>query len=126
MTLAFARTSDWASSGNRSIWSSAYRTSMRMLRPSTSPRAANASLNPVAEWLDIVRRVDAQDADNRQVFGVLRQCRDGGAQPQREGPRDASHAVAASGIARFAWPSNARTGSFAFDQSRSQAFAVST
>jgi len=48
MTLAFARTSDWAISGNRSIWSSAYRTSMRMLRPSTSPRAANASLNPVA------------------------------------------------------------------------------
>src|SRR6266481_2257697 len=54
-------------------------------------------------------RADAQDADNRQVFGVLRQCRDGGAQPQREGQRDASHAVAAYGIARFAWPSNART-----------------
>src|SRR6266404_1120799 len=90
------------------------------------PEGRQRILEPRGEWLDIVRRVDAQDADNRQVFGVLCQCRDGGAQPQREGQRDASHAVAASGIARFAWPSNARTGSFAFDQSRSQAFAVST
>ncbi len=48
MTLAFARTSDWASSGNRSTSPSAYRTSRRMLRPTTSPTAANASLNPVA------------------------------------------------------------------------------
>jgi hypothetical protein len=48
MTLAFARTSDWASSGSRSAWPSASRTSRRMLRPSTHPSAASASLNPVA------------------------------------------------------------------------------
>ena len=34
---------------------------------------------PGRERLDIVRRVDAQDADDRQVFAILRECRDGGA-----------------------------------------------
>jgi hypothetical protein len=48
ITLAFARTSDWASSGKRSGWPSASRTSIRISRPSTSPTAANAFLNPLA------------------------------------------------------------------------------
>jgi hypothetical protein len=48
MTLAFAWTSDRASSGNRPACPSASRTSRRMLRPSTSPSAASAFLNPVA------------------------------------------------------------------------------
>src|SRR5262249_19128553 len=48
ITLAFAWTSDCASSGSRSAWPSASRSSRRILRPSTNPSAANASLNPVA------------------------------------------------------------------------------
>ena len=45
MTLAFAWTSDWASSGNRAASPSASRTSKW---PSTNPSAASAVLNPVA------------------------------------------------------------------------------
>src|SRR6516162_3657524 len=42
MTLAFSRTSAWASSGKRSAWPSASLSSMRMLRPSTCPSAVKA------------------------------------------------------------------------------------
>jgi hypothetical protein len=101
MTLAFARTSDWASSGNRSTSPSAYRISRRMLRPSTSPSAANASLNPVANgarpdgaavdprpcrrsdrmrrvaaafalWLCAAMPAFAQNRENLPVIGILR------------------------------------------------------
>src|SRR5438128_2249648 len=45
---------------------------------------------------DGIRRVDAQPADQRQVFGILRKCRSSGAQPQREGQRDVLHSMTSS------------------------------
>jgi hypothetical protein len=43
------------------------------------PERRQCVLEPGRGRLDIVRRVDAQDADNRQIVGFLRQCRDGDA-----------------------------------------------
>ena len=43
------------------------------------PQRRQCIPEPRGGRLDGVRRVDAQDADNRQVFGILRKCRDGGA-----------------------------------------------
>jgi hypothetical protein len=42
------------------------------------PQRRQRILEPRRRGLDRVRRVDAQDADNRQVSGILRKCRDGG------------------------------------------------
>jgi hypothetical protein len=81
MTLAFTRTIDWASSGNRSTC------------PRPDLQANVAAIDqperrqriPEPCGLDAARRIDAQDADNRQVFRVLRECRTRGAKSQREG-----------------------------------------
>jgi len=41
------------------------------------PERRQRGLEPRGEGLDGVRHVDAQDADDRQVVGFLRKCRDG-------------------------------------------------
>jgi hypothetical protein len=79
MTLAFARTSDWASSGNRSIWSSALPDLEADVAAIDQPEGRQRILEPRGERLGIVRRVVSQDADDRQVFVILRKCREGSA-----------------------------------------------
>jgi len=56
---------------------------------------------PGRERLDGVRGVDAQDADSREVFRILRKHRHGGAQPQRERGGNAVHSMTSSARARI-------------------------
>ena len=54
------------------------------------------------ERLDVVLRVDAQDANERQIFGVLRKCRNRNAEYEDKESGDLPHSMTSSARPRSA------------------------